>query len=36
MYCENSNCIFWTEDCECNFTECSCEEIDEYEGLGGR
>ena len=34
MYCENFNCAFWT-DSECNFAECVCEEIDEYEGIGG-
>ena len=31
MYCKNENCIYWTDDCECNFTECACEEIDDVE-----
>lgn len=29
MYCVNENCIFWTDNCECNFTECAFEEIDD-------
>ena len=29
IYCTNEKCIFWTDDCECNFTECICTEEDE-------
>ena len=32
MYCTNEKCIFWTDNCECNFTECACTEEDEYFG----
>lgn len=35
IYCANEKCIFWTEDCECNFTECICTEENDYEYLGG-